>query len=682
MAEDVKKSEVTSEPMKGPGAKSEVTDDVSKSAESVSAQKKKVRKRPGRGELKDGRPQKEALKKGNQEGEKTKKVRKKRPKPAEKQDTTSLDGSEPEKKVQSEPEKKVRAKKADPNADGVKRKRRRTGEKGASLSSKAPCAEETSAPKAPGTEETSAPKAESPDEAQAQEDGKGPGSVLSKLKSRISLKRDENGSGEKIDIKAGAIAVFGICMAFLKKLFKKIPLQSRKKILTILGIVLGVYIVFSFVFTFIFMPRTYLNGVKVGLKSYASSSKLIKPTIKDYVLTVQNLDGSEDHVEGSSVKLKYESMQWIKRALKQQNQFAWPISLFRKKEITIEEDVSYDEAAFAEILKKLSGFKTTTMIEPQDAHVAMDQTGNYVVFPEVLGTTIDVDAAKEAALECLLTGNRVLNLEEYHILPKVYSTDDFLGERLHEWNEYMKSAGLTYTFWDKPEVLTREVINSLISEGPDKLYVDEKKVMNLMSVWRERHDSIGRSFTFRTYDGIDVEIEPGGDYGYELNEEAVGADIIEKLNAHDTGTYDVSYWRKPLFTTNNGLGDTYIEISITDQHLWMYKDGQLLIDTNVVTGMPTDEEDRITHKGCYSVDWHEEHVLLGTMETRGYEQLVDYWIAFNQSEGIHDAQWRENSEYTQQMYIYDGSHGCVNTPLEAMKIIYENVIDGEAVVIY
>ena len=246
----------------------------------------------------------------------------------------------------------------------------------------------------------------------------------------------------------------------------------------------------------------------------------------------------------------------------------------------------------------------------------------------------------------------------------------------------MKSAGLTYTFWDKPEVLTREVINTLISEGPDKLYVDEDKVMNLMSVWRERHDSIGRSFTFRTYDGIDVEIEPGGDYGYELNEEAVGADIIEKLNAHDTGTYDVSYWRKPLYTTNNGLGGTYIEISITDQHLWMYKDGQLLIDTNVVTGMPTDEEDRITHKGCYSVDWHEEHVLLGTMETRGYEQLVDYWIAFNQSEGIHDAQWRENSEYTQQMYIYDGSHGCVNTPLEAMKIIYENVIDGEAVVIY
>ncbi|MBR3154560.1 MAG: L,D-transpeptidase [Lachnospiraceae bacterium] len=61
---------------------------------------------------------------------------------------------------------------------------------------------------------------------------------------------------------------------------------------------------------------------------------------------------------------------------------------------------------------------------------------------------------------------------------------------------------------------------------------------------------------------------------------------------------------------------------------------------------------------------------------------MDYWIAFNQSEGIHDAQWREDSEYTQEMYLYDGSHGCVNTPLAAMKVIFENVIDGEAVVIY
>ena len=696
MADDVKKSEVITEPAEGAGGEPKVTDDMPDRADSGSGQKKKkVRKRPAKGEQEAGRTKAEPQAESENKGKKTRKVRKKRSESGEITDVLAEDGTELKKK-------KVHIKKAAsvPDGDGsvsaeekpetkkrIKRKARPASDDGAEAGKKPKPASDGSAevrrkarPNPDGSAKTR--KKTKPASTESAEGRKKTGSAVDGSAETENTAPSAAENKEKFDIKAKAAAAFAAFGTFIKALIAKIPERNKKKILGTLGAILGVYLVLAFVFSFIFMPRTYLNGIKVGFKSYASASKLIKPTINDYVLTVRNLDGSQEHVEGSAVNLKYESMKWIKEALKEQNQFAWPISFFRKNEIVIEEDVSYDETAFADILKKMSGFKTTTMIEPQDAHVAMDETGNYVVFPEVMGTTIDVDAAKAEARECLLTGNKLLDLEEYHILPKVYSSDEKLRERLHEWNEYMKSAGLTYIFWDTPEVLTREIINSLISEGKDGLYVDEGKVMNLMSEWREKHDSLGKSFKFTTYDGIEVDITPGGDYGYELNEEAVGADIIEKLSAHDTGSYEVSYWRKPLYTTNNGLGDTYIEISITDQHLWMYKDGELLIDTNVVTGMPTDDEERITHKGCFSVDWHEEHVLLGTMETRGYEQLVDYWIAFNQSEGIHDAQWREDSEYIREMYLYDGSHGCVNTPLAAMKIIFENVIDGEAVVIY
>ena len=688
MADDVKKSEVITEPAEGAGGEPKVTDDMPERASSGSVQKKKkVRKRPASGEQGAGRTKAEPQAGSENKGKKTRKVRKKRAESGEITDVLAEDGTELKKK-------KVHIKKADPVTDEQKsaaaaeksEKKKRVKRKVRPESDGSEENRKKARPEPDGSEENRK-KARPRKRVRPQADGsaelsKKAGSQAYGSKETADEETSPAEPKEKIDIKAKAGAAFTAFCAFVKDLYARIPEKNRKKIVGILGAVLGIYLVFAFVFSFIFMPRTYLNGNKVGLKSYASASKMIKPKINDYILTVRNLDGSQDHIEGSAVNLKYESMQWIKEALKGQNQFAWPISFFRKNEIVIEENVSYDEAAFADILKKMSGFKTTTMVEPQDAHVAMDETGNYVIFPEVLGTTIDVDTAKAQALECMLTGNDILNLEDYHILPKVYSSDEKLSERLHEWNEYMKSAGLTYIFWDTPEVLTREIINGLISEGKDGLYVDEGKVMNMMSEWREKHDSLGRSFKFMTYDGIEVDIASGGDYGYELNEEAVGEDIIEKLNAHDTGSYEVSYWRKPLYTTNNGLGGTYIEISIAEQHLWMYKDGELIIDTNVVTGMPTDEEDRITHKGCFSVDWHEEHVVLGTLETRGYEQLVDYWIAFNQSEGIHDAQWREDSEFIPQMYLYDGSHGCVNTPLSAMKVIFENVIDGEAVVIY
>ena len=38
----------------------------------------------------------------------------------------------------------------------------------------------------------------------------------------------------------------------------------------------------------------------------------------------------------------------------------------------------------------------------------------------------------------------------------------------------------------------------------------------------------------------------------------------------------------------------------------------------------------------------------------------------------------ENSDY----YLYAGSHGCVNTPEEAMKTIYDNVTDGIPIISY
>lgn len=33
-------------------------------------------------------------------------------------------------------------------------------------------------------------------------------------------------------------------------------------------------------------------------------------------------------------------------------------------------------------------------------------------------------------------------------------------------------------------------------------------------------------------------------------------------------------------------------------------------------------------------------------------------------------------------YLYAGSHGCVNTPEEAMKTIYDNVTDGIPILSY
>ena len=50
--------------------------------------------------------------------------------------------------------------------------------------------------------------------------------------------------------------------------------------------------------------------------------------------------------------------------------------------------------------------------------------------------------------------------------------------------------------------------------------------------------------------------------------------------------------------------------------------------------------------------------------------------------GIHDASWRTPDQYVPTTYETNGSHGCINTPRDAMEKIFNTVEIGYPVVVY
>lgn len=123
------------------------------------------------------------------------------------------------------------------------------------------------------------------------------------------------------------------------------------------------------------------------------------------------------------------------------------------------------------------------------------------------------------------------------------------------------------------------------------------------------------------------------------------------------------------------VGDTYIEISIDQQHMWAYKNGRQIASTEVVTGNQYTAD---TPKGYYEVEGKSRNIYLSGP---GYSSFVNYWMAFiGTSYGIHDASWR--SEFGNPIYKGNGSHGCVNTPYSAVQTIYNNIPSGTPVIIY
>lgn len=116
------------------------------------------------------------------------------------------------------------------------------------------------------------------------------------------------------------------------------------------------------------------------------------------------------------------------------------------------------------------------------------------------------------------------------------------------------------------------------------------------------------------------------------------------------------------------LGKTYIEIDISDQKMKYYENNKKVLSTNVVTG----NHDKPTHIGLYDVYQKCPNYTMHGLNN-AYEVTVSYAIKFNaeELEYIHDASWR--SKFGGDIYKEDGSHGCVNTPYQKTKTLYNKV---------
>ena len=140
-----------------------------------------------------------------------------------------------------------------------------------------------------------------------------------------------------------------------------------------------------------------------------------------------------------------------------------------------------------------------------------------------------------------------------------------------------------------------------------------------------------------------------------------------------------TYLKKDLVITNSAYGkevpSTYIEINIAKQHMWYYIKGELYVSTDVVTGNYGNMD---TPKGYWAVNSKASPCeLVGD----GYVSYVQYWMAFiGGGWGIHDASWRDS--YGGTIYMGNGSHGCVNTPYNAVKKMYAKVTIGTPVIVY
>ena len=127
-----------------------------------------------------------------------------------------------------------------------------------------------------------------------------------------------------------------------------------------------------------------------------------------------------------------------------------------------------------------------------------------------------------------------------------------------------------------------------------------------------------------------------------------------------------------------------IILDISDQTLYFYKSGILILRSRVVTGNRGNHD---TPKGYYVMTPSQKtmnQTLRGTNDDgTTYARKVSYWIPFIPERGIgfHDASWRNDANFNLNTYLTNGSHGCVNMPTTSARMLYMNLTDKTLVIV-
>lgn len=421
--------------------------------------------------------------------------------------------------------------------------------------------------------------------------------------------------------------------------------------------------------------RDTIFGVPVRNRTVAAVNDALKKKVADYTLTVKTMDG-EEKITADQIGLSYQDNGAVSKLKDSQSALLWFTAPFAGKD-ELKVDVSYDEDMLRETMEAMQCMNESVIEEPVDAHLEYSD-GSFQIVKEKDGNQPDSDKLLKALETCIREGKDTLDMDAAgcYNKPEITSDSEQLKKEQEEVNKLL-DVKIVYDFKDRSETVDADQIAQWVVFGDDFSFsLDEDLVEQYEKELGYKYDTFGLTREFKTTSGNTVTLK-GGDYGWCINKSKSAKALIEKIMAGESGTIEPIY----LYTAEdrgiNDIGGTYVEISIDQQHMWCYKDGKLVVDTPVVTGNVNIPGRETPRGGVWAIDAHAtDWYLVG----EGYRSHVNFWMPFNGNVGIHDSDWRDT--YGGNIYKTNGSHGCVNTPYNAAKKIYETVTVGTPVVVY
>ena len=445
-----------------------------------------------------------------------------------------------------------------------------------------------------------------------------------------------------------------------------------------------------------FMPGSTINGFDCGGLTEEEAEKRFADAAAKYTLDIHFRGGTTEVLTAQDIGFAYKPDGSIGAMIHRQDQQLWPRYFFEEYAYTMEVAGSYDPNLLASAILALPELQKENMQAPTDAYIMfMDGNettdGTFEIVPDDPGSTIDPVQLAAGAGDAAGRYEQEIDAEQIagaYKEAKLKADDAGLVARCKDLNDIV-GASITYVLPDKTELkLNSDVMKDwLVRDKKGMLVKDDEawdeQLWKFMELLAYNCNTIGtdREFNSTTRGPITV---TGGDYGYMVNQIAEHDLLVEDLAAGKKETRKPSYYISPYNdeTENDGIGRTYLEVDLEEQHMWCYIDGKLVMESDCVTGDPTTDHE--TPTGVFGIMFMKKDATLrGIQQKNGkyeYETKVKYWMPFYADCGFHDAWWR--TAFGEEIYKGDGSHGCVNLPSEAAEELFSYCDTKMPVVIY
>lgn len=348
--------------------------------------------------------------------------------------------------------------------------------------------------------------------------------------------------------------------------------------------------------------------------------------------------------------------------LDKQNAFAWPLEYFKEKSEDVIFKVSCDESALSKRVDTLDAVADEPL-PPKSAYTKFD--GNaFVIEPEVYGTALDSEKLKEKVQECALKLEGTLDLQKegFYEKPQYTTESEELVQACKKLNDLCR-ASITYEM-DVPVVVDKTLISTWLSvDEKFNVILDENAVRNWILEFDARYDTLGATRPLTTPAGKAAEVS-GGTYGWSINEHEEFAALLNSIRNGEVLTRTPSYVQTAASHAPQDWGSTFLEVDLTAQHMWYVRDGAVAFESDVVTGSVPNGTD--TPPGVYTIlEKLSPTVLVGNINPATgkpeYRTPVTFWMRVTYSGiGFHDATWQP--AFGGDVYLWNGSHGCINMP--------------------